>query len=257
MKAACYAEWLKLRRSRLIWVTALAITVGLGAGALFLFISLHPGKARELGLLGAKAQVAALEPTWPSFYGLLAQIAAVGGALIFGMTMVWIFGREFADHTAKDLLALPTSRAAIVAAKFGVATGWCLVLSVYLALGGTAVGLLVGVPEPLTGRVMAVGAGRVLITAMLTIAVTWLFGLAASAGRGYLAAVAVLFTVVFTTQIVAALGYGAWFPFSVPVLHSGLTGQAAAPAGYAALAVIAVASVWATLRWWRHADHTR
>ncbi|MEV0143917.1 MULTISPECIES: ABC transporter permease [unclassified Nonomuraea] len=39
------------------------------------------------------------------------------------MIAIWLFGREFSDHTAKDLLALPTSRTAIVAAKFVVAAG--------------------------------------------------------------------------------------------------------------------------------------
>jgi ABC-2 type transport system permease protein len=258
MRAAWYAEWLKLRRSRLTWMTLLAVTVGVAAGGLFMFISLHPGKARDLGLLGAKAQLATLEPSWPSYFGLLAQIAAVGGVLIFGMPMVWIFGREFADHTAKDLLALPTGRAATVAAKFLAATGWSLALTAYLIAAGTGLGVLLAIPRQLTAQAMAEGAVRILVTALLTIAITTLFGFAASAGRGYLPGVGVLFAVVFTAQIVAALGYGAWFPFSVPALHAGITGQQSpAPAGYAGVAAVAVVSVWAAIRWWQRADHTR
>lgn len=258
MSAAWYAEWLKLRRSRVTWMTLLATTVGVAAGGMFMFISLHPGKARDLGLLGTKAQLAMLEPGWPSYFGLLAQISAVGGILIFGMPMVWIFGREFADHTAKDLLALPTGRAATVAAKFIAAACWSLVLTGYLVAAGTGLGLLLGIPGPLTAHALLSGAETVVVTAVLAIAITTPFGLAASAGRGYLPGVAVLFAVVFTAQIVAALGYGAWFPFSVPALHAGISGQQSpAAAGYAGVAVIAVASIWATLRWWQHADHTR
>lgn len=257
MSAALYAEAVKLFRSRLPWISMLAITVGAGAGGLFMFISLHPEQARDLGLLGAKAQLATLDPTWPSYLGLLAQIAAVGGILIFGMIMVWVFGREFADRTAKDLLALPTSRTAIVAAKFALAAAWSLALSGYLVAVGTGIGLLLRVPD-LDFATWASGAMRVVTTAALTIALSTVFGWAASIGRGYLAAIAVLFGVLFAAQIVAALGYGPWFAFSVPALHAGITGDQQRPAfvGYATVAVVALLSVWANARWWRRADHT-
>lgn len=258
MSAAWSAEWLKLRRSRLPWITVLALTIGAAAGGMFMFISLHPDKARDLGLLGAKAQLATLEATWPSYYGLLAQITAVGGLGIFGVSMVWMFGREFADHTAKDLLALPTGRAATVVAKFAVATVWCLGLAVYLLAAGTGIGLLLRIPGALTSEVFLAGVAMVLVTAILTIAITALFGLAASIGRGYLPAIGVLFAVLFTAQIVAALGYGAWFPFSVPALHAGVAGDDSPTwAGYAGVALVGVASVWATAAWWQRADHTR
>lgn len=258
MKAALYAEWVKLSRSRTPWITLLAVTIGAGAGGLFMFISLHPDTARDLGLLGAKAQLATLEPTWGSYLGLVAQIAAVGGTLIFGMTMVWIFGREFADHTAKDLLSLPTTRTAIVAAKFTIGVLWGLALSAYLAAVGIAIGLGLGIPG-LTTAGVASGVARIAVTALLTVALTTAFGLAASLGRGYLPAVGTMFAVFFTAQLVAALGYGAWYPFSVPALHAGLAGNAAAPTafGYASVVAVAAASVWVTARWWRHADHTR
>jgi ABC-2 type transport system permease protein len=31
-------------------------------------------------------------------------------AVLFGLIVVWLFGREFSQDTAKDLLALPTAR---------------------------------------------------------------------------------------------------------------------------------------------------
>ncbi|MFC7483353.1 hypothetical protein ACFQX7_29730 [Luedemannella flava] len=82
-------------------------------------------------------------------------------------------------------------------------------------------------------------------------------GLAASIGRGYLAAVGVLFAVLFTAQIVAALGYGPWFAFSVPAMHAGITGDQDRPTafGYATVALVAGICVSATARWWQRADH--
>lgn len=258
MTAAWYAETLKLRRSRLWWITLLAMTVGVAAGGMFMFISLHPEKARDLGLLGAKAQLATLEPTWDAWFGMLAQITAVGGIIIFGMPVVWTFGREFAEHTAKDLLALPTTRTATVAAKFATTAMWSLLLTIYLLVAGVGVGLMLGIPGRLSGAAVAGGAWKVLGTAALTIVTGWVFALAASVGRGYLPAVGVLFAVVFTAQILAALGYGAWFPFSVPALHAGAAGQQTPSLlGYTGVAAVAIASVAATARWWQRADHTR
>ena len=46
---------------------------------------------------------------WNSYFGILTQSIGVGGVLIFGFVASWIFGREYSDGTAKDLLALPTS----------------------------------------------------------------------------------------------------------------------------------------------------
>ena len=55
---------------------------------------------------------------WPTYLDLLAQSIAVGGLILFSLIGSWVFGREFVDRTVKDLLALPTARSAIVAAKF-------------------------------------------------------------------------------------------------------------------------------------------
>jgi ABC-2 type transport system permease protein len=258
MSAAIWAEWLKLRRSRLPWVTLVASTIGVAVGALFMFIGMDPDRARRMGLLGAKAQLAAIDASWPGLLALLGQIASVGGTLIFGLTMVWMFGREFADHTAKDLLALPTSRRALVAAKFAVAGGWCGLLTVYIGLGGLIAGAALRLPGFEATAVLQ-GLSRMLITALLTIALTMTFGYASSAGRGYLSGVLAMVAVFFSAQIVAALGYGRWYPFSVPAVYSGLTGPGQPPpslVGYAGVVALAVLFPLLTVRWWERTDHT-
>lgn len=62
------------------------------------------------------------------------------------MFTIWIFGREFSEHTVKDLLALPTSRTAIMSAKFIIVTSWCLALTGYLFTLALAVGTLLRLP---------------------------------------------------------------------------------------------------------------
>jgi ABC-2 type transport system permease protein len=55
---------------------------------------------------------------------LLGQAIAVGGLMIFSLIETWIFGREFADGTLKDLLAVPVLARAILLAKFILFALW-------------------------------------------------------------------------------------------------------------------------------------
>ena len=71
---------------------------------------------------------------------------------------------------------------------------------------------------------------------------------------------ATLFVTAITAQIVSAVGYGAWFPWAVPSLMSGVAGpDQATPGAAGILSVIAVgtAASTATVLWWQHADHDR
>src|SRR5262249_19201902 len=134
--AALWAEALKARRSKVPWLTALGFSLAPLVGGLFMIILKDPERARSWGLISAKAQLSAGVADWPTFLGLLAQATAVGGALLFTIVTMWVFGREFADRTAKNLLAMPPPRAAIVGAKFIVVVLWAALLTVVvLGLG--------------------------------------------------------------------------------------------------------------------------
>src|SRR5262245_61062477 len=139
-RAALWAETLKARRSKVPWLTALGFSLAPLAGGLFMVILKDPEAARSWGLISTKAHLAAGVADWPTFLGLLAQATAVGGALLFTVVTTWVFGREFADHTVKQLLALPTPRAAIVGAKFTVVVLWTVILTML----EFAIGLVVG-----------------------------------------------------------------------------------------------------------------
>lgn len=189
----------------------------------------------------------------------MAQIVAVGGHLVFGLVLIWLFGREFSDRTAKDLLALPTSRAAVVAAKFTVAVGWCLLLVCQLLVMSLLIGGLLRLPGWSAATVMP-GLGVTVGVGLLTAALATTYGLVASWGRGYLAAVGVMFAIVFASQVISAVGYGAWFPWAIPSLLSGVAGpdqSSASVRSLGSVAVVGSASGVATLLWWQRADHDR
>lgn len=257
--AAAWAELLKLRRSRLPWVSVLAFTVAAGFGGLMMFILQDLRRARALGLLGAKAAIAGGTADWPAYFALLAQTIAVGGVMIFGLIVVWTFGREFSQDTAKDLLALPTPRTAIVVAKFAVTASWCLVLALYTDLLGLLIGTAIGL-SGWSGATAATGLANVLLTSAMTIALVTPFALAASIGRGYLAAVGAMFLAFFLAQVIALLGYGRYFPWSVPALFAGMAGPGSTPPGlpgYTLVVLVGIAGVLGTAVWWKHADQDR
>ncbi len=193
------------------------------------------------------------------FLRLVAQIVAVGGLLVFGMVSIWLFGREFSDGTLKDLLALPTSRSAVVLAKLIVGAGWCLALAAYVTVLSLAAGYLLGLPG-WSAATAARGLGTIGLVAVLTIALTTAYGLVASIERGYLPAVGAMFATLFAAQVTAAVGYGEWFPWSVPSLLSGVAGEGQAAAGSLSLALVLIvgaAGALGTAVWWERADHDR
>jgi ABC-2 type transport system permease protein len=228
-------------------------------GGLFMIILKDPEAARSMGLISAKAQLTAGTADWPTFFSILSQAVAVGGAILFSIVTAWAFGREFSDRTAKELLALPTSREAIVAAKFVVVAAWTLILSLLVFLIGLIVGDLVAIPG--WSQELLWGASvDVLGAAALTIALLPFVALLASIGRGYLPPFGWTVLTVALAQIMAITGWGDWFPWSVPALFSGAAGPRANLIGYHSYIVVILASVLgliATFYWWRGADQTR
>lgn len=255
--AGLWTEALKVRRSRMPWLTALAGAMVPLVGGLFMVILRDPELARRNGLLATKAQLSAGTADWPTYWGLLAQAIAVGGFGLFGLVAIWVFGREYADRTADDLLALPTARATVVGAKFIVIALWAAAITALISLLGLGIGAAVRLPGYSAMRA-AQAAARIAVTAGLTVALVTPLAWAASAGRGYLPAVGALCVLVVLAQLVAAAGWGGAFPWSVPALISGLAGPDAArvaTGSYLLVLLTGVAGVAGTLAWWQYADH--
>jgi ABC-2 type transport system permease protein len=256
-RAALWAEALKARRSKMPVLTALGFSLAPLVGGLFMVILKDPGRARRWGLIGAKAQLTVGTADWPTFLGLLAQATAVGGGMLFALVAAWVFGRESAEGTAKDLLALPTPREAIVASKFVVVSAWCAVLAAIVWVVGWGVGAAVGLPG-WSAELAVQGTLELFAGAGLTLALVTPVAFVASAGRGYLGAMGLAILTVFLAQVLAAMGWGGWFPWSVPPLFTGLAGPRGShlsPASYVIVAATSLAGLAATSLWWRLADH--
>lgn len=256
-RAALWAEALKARRSKTPWLTAAGFSLAPLVGGLFMLILKEPEWARRAGLLTTKAQITAGTADWSTYLALLAQATAVGGFLVFGIVATWVFGREFSDRTAKDLLALPTPRTAMVGAKFVVVAVWSMLLATMVFCLGLGVGMTVGLPGWSASllRESIIDVGRAAgLTVLLVTPVAW----AASAGRGYLAPIGGMVLTLVLAQVLAATGWGVYFPWSVPALGSGIAGADTPELGslsYLMVALVGGAGVAGTLAWWEWADH--
>src|SRR5512138_3710256 len=143
---ALWSETLKMRRSKVPLFTAIGFSILPLAGGLFMVILKDPAAARSMGLISAKAQLTVGTADWPAYFGFLAQGVAAGGMVLFSIVTTWVFGREFSDHTVKELLALPTSRETIVTAKFIVVAAWSTIMTLLIFGTGIIIGTLVVIP---------------------------------------------------------------------------------------------------------------
>lgn len=254
-----WAETLKMRRSKVPLFTAIGFSIMPLMVGLFMIILKDPEAARSMGLISAKAQVLVGVADWPTFFSILTQAVAVGGGILFAIITIWVFGREFSDHTAKELLALPTSREAIVTAKFIVIALWILVLTILIFLIGLVVGKLVVIPGWSAELVRSAGVDILGVTALVTALLPFV-ALLASVGRGYLPPFGWTILTVVLAQIAAITGWGDWFPWSVPALFSGAAGPRSELMGFHSYIIVILASLIglaATFYWWLKADQTR
>ncbi|MBM7799383.1 ABC-2 type transport system permease protein [Microlunatus panaciterrae] len=244
-------EWLKLRRSRLVWVTAALLVVGVPAMASGFLSAARFGSPGSPTVLKISTMV--VGEGWAAYLGVLGQIMSVAMPLGAGIVTSWCFGREFIDRTVSSLFAMPTSRATVAVAKCAVVTGWACGVGVASVVVGCLLGPVAGIWTP--DRLMFDAAGKVLLVSLGSAMLTLPLAFVASVARGYLPAIAVLILIVVLTQIVTVIGVGRWFPYAAVSLWAGMGGEGAAAEIHlrhlALVPVTGLAGVAVTTWWWR------
>jgi ABC-2 type transport system permease protein len=257
--AAFWVESLKARRSRITLLTAAGFILLPLAGGLFMVILKNPAQAQAWGLISAKAQLTVGVADWTAYFGMLLQGIAMGGAILFALITAWVFGREFSDHTAKEILALPTSRTVIVGAKFVLLGLWSMALTLLVVLVGLGVGWAVGIPG-WSSELGWTSILSILSIAFFTFLLMPFVALVASWGRGYLPPMGWTILSLVFANIAALLGWGDWFPWAIPVMISALARPKAVPVelhSYVVIFLAFIAGLAATFVWWRSADQAR
>jgi ABC-2 type transport system permease protein len=252
-------ELLKLRRSKVTWLSLLVLSFGPLAIGLFMWIVREPGRAAQLGLLGTKANLAGLEATWPAYFSMLTLVVGMGGMLLLSFIIAYLFGREYADGTAKNLLALPVGRQCFVLAKLVVAALWWFALVVAVLAVALVTGLVLGLPGFSAALVLG-GSRDALVAAgiayLLAPVIAWITTL----GRGYLPPLGFALAMLALGNVLAKTGWALWFPWSIVPLSIGMVGKPVQTLPAGSLVVVGltfVAGIAATILQTRYADNTQ
>jgi ABC-2 type transport system permease protein len=251
---AISAEFTKNKHSRIRWVTFVAFAIAPVMGGVFLLIMKGEGFS---GALKSKAVMMSFEANWDSYLGLLSQAVGVGGVLVFGFVASWLFGREYSDGTAKDLLALPISRTKILNAKYIYYSLWCFALVIFNLI----LGLLIGFSFQLEGWSISMFIDNItvyFITTLLIILLNTPIAFFALWGKGYLPPLGVVALLLVFSQIIGAIGLGSYFPWSVPGLYSGSGGEEFKmqlnTMSFVILIATSIIGYLGTVFWWKYAD---
>ena len=255
--AAWVAELLKLHRSKMVWITFLFFIFIPFMMSLMFYIQLHPEIESKLGIIGTKATALRLgNADWPTYLGFLIQGMAAIGMIGFGFVTSWVFGREYADRTVKDILALPILRAYIVFSKFIVLVFWCIMLAIVFWFFGLVFVKIVGI-SGWSDNLIYGYTNTYVATALLTILLCTPVAFFASYGRGYLLPMGFVILTLLLANFTGLVGLGPYFPWAIPGLLSvpaGTEGMQLTGASYIILLFASFLGLAGTLAWWRYAD---
>lgn len=251
---AIAAEFIKNRHSHIRWVTFIAFAIAPVMGGVFLIMMKGEGLS---GVLESKAVMLSFEANWDSYLSLLSQAVGVGGVLVFGFVASWLFGREYSDGTAKDLLALPISRIKILNAKFIYYALWCFALVIFNLI----LGLMIGLALQLDGWSFSMFFDNLaiyFITTSLIVLLNTPIAFFALLGKGYLPPLGMVALLLVLSQIIGAMGLGSYFPWSIPGLYSGSGGEefkmGLNTMSFVILILTSIIGYLGTVFWWKYAD---
>lgn len=251
--------WIETRkaiRSRMpLWTGLGSLFMPLGI-AFLIFLSKNPEISHKLGLVSAKADLIAYSATdWPAYLSFFGMIVAAGGFFLFTLVISWVFGREFADDTLKDMLAVPVQRASILLAKFIVTAIWSAGLTIIIYIAGLVTGAAIRLPGEALSAIFQ-HSNLILVTGCMVIALVFPFAFFASIGRGYLLPLSIAVLTVMVGNLVAVLGWEEYFPWGVPGIYAQAKGALPA-ASYWIVFLTGAGGILATYYWWKYADQNR
>lgn len=232
---AFVCELLKLRRARITWIVTAAYAFAPLMLGLMMSVLMHPELGHRMGLLTTKAQLTIGAANWPTYLTLTSALFA-GGLIVLAVVEAFVFGREYAEGTAKNLLTLPVDRATVVVAKLAVSAVWFAAMAAVVYLVALVVGFALGLPG-FEGALLAASvrtvANLILQVVLAGVAGAWL----AIVGRGYLAPIGVTVLLLLVGNLFSHTGWAPWIPWSIVLVSAG-TVPGSAPIGMGSTAVL-------------------
>ena len=222
-------EVLKLRRSKVTWISLAVYGFMVAMAGFFMWMMKNPGMAEKLGLLGQKAKFAfgGQAVDWGTFITFTVEMGGIGGLIMSSVIVTYVFGREYAEGTAKNLLATPIPRRDFVFAKIIVSALWFGALTLFTIPETYLVGIMVGI-SGLTAELFGAAAVKLLVLALMSLCCSLLTAWVAVRTRGYFAPLGyAIFTLVLAT-VFGNTGWGPWIPWAIVGLYSGAAGPGVA-----------------------------
>jgi ABC-2 type transport system permease protein len=249
-----WVEALKIRKSRIPWMVGLGFMILPLMCAFLFFVYKNPALSQQLGIVGAKANLVVGEVSWAAYFKFLKEAFAIGGFLILCLMLAWVFGREFMDHTVKDILAVPVPRANILAAKLTVIAAWYVIVVAVFFPFCLLMGSLIQLPG-FSADLLLQESLSLLLMAVLNLLVTLPFAYLASLGRGIMLPIGVAILTLIIDNLTALIGYGSYFPWAIPGMLS--QGEPLTLVSLIIVLVTALVGIVATYWWWMTADQSR
>jgi ABC-2 type transport system permease protein len=257
--SALKAEFIKTKHAKIFLISFITFALVPVMGGFFMLVLQNPETAEKASLLNAKMEAMNVTADWDAQFMIVTQGIGIGGIMVFGFIISWIFGREYSDGTVKDLLALPVSRIKILNAKFIMYFFWSFALAFSNLLFGILLGIVLRLPG-FESHIFLMHLQEYGITSLLTVLLGTPIAFFAMWGKGYLAPLGCVALVLVFSQIIAAVGYGHYFPWAVPALYSGAGGEYKAQLNgisYLMVLLTAVAGYYAATVYWKYADQTK
>jgi len=232
-------ELLKLRRSRVTWITFIVYACVAAVAGAFMWMMMNPALAQSIGLLGQKARFAfsGQSHDGPGFLVFIVEMGGIGGLIMCSIIAAYVFGREYVEGTAKNLLALPIPRISFVLAKIIVVGVWFTALTLWLVGSAWLTGSLLRL-EGLSAPLLVSVAGKLAALAGMSLCCSLLVAWLAVETRGYFAPLGASIGAVVLASVFGHTGWAPWVPWSIVGLYSGAAGLTASP-GIGSLAVLA------------------
>lgn len=237
-----YAELLKLKRAKMFLVSL----IGAAAAPIMIFI----------GFLDMKAK----RPDEPALFSeafseVNLYVLLLIGTLLYGVITAYLYHREYAEDTLKNLLTIPVSRVSLIVSKLILLFLWILTLT-FVAWGLTLFFGLIGQFEGLSSTVLLeslkqfmLGGCLLFLLSTPTIFVTFLF-------KNYVPTI--IFTSMITMANVALANreYKVLFPWSAAhtIVTNGFVPEFPPYYSYMAILITSIVGLAATIIYFKKAD---
>jgi ABC-2 type transport system permease protein len=256
LAVALWVEGLKIYKSRVFYLSMIFFLFIAFMMGLLIFVQVHPEISKKLGIIGTKALMLRFgDPNWKNYFALLTQTIGAIGLIGYGFVTSWVFGREYSDKTAKDILALPVSRSNIVLSKFIVTIIWCIILSIVLYASAVIFGKITGI-SGWSCQILSKFTETYLLVSILTMLLCTPVAFFASFGRGYLLPFAFIILTLILANFIGFVGLGPYFPWSIPGILSMPPSEDIHLniVSYIILILTSILGYMGTLAWWIFAD---